>query len=59
MEDLNKRLGKQLTCIPFRPNVMVEGTEPFDEVRFYCWFVTINETISTLVRSSISLNISI
>ncbi|XP_045160089.1 mitochondrial amidoxime-reducing component 1-like [Mercenaria mercenaria] len=31
MEDLNKRLEKPLNCIPFRPNVMVEGTKPFDE----------------------------
>lgn len=31
MEVLNKRLAKPLNCIPFRPNVMIEGTRPFDE----------------------------
>lgn len=31
MEVLNTRLPKPLTCLPFRPNVMVEGTKPFDE----------------------------
>ena len=32
MDALNERLDKPITCINFRPNLMIEGTKPFDEV---------------------------
>ena len=31
---LNDRLNEPVECINFRPNIMIEGTEPFDEVTF-------------------------
>lgn len=31
MDALNERLDKPITCINFRPNLMIEGTKPFDE----------------------------
>jgi len=32
MDQLNERLGSPMSIIPFRPNVMVEGSAPYDEV---------------------------
>lgn len=33
MDVLNKRLGNPMSIIPFRPNVMVKGSAPYEEVR--------------------------
>lgn len=32
MDVLNKRLEKQIPSVQFRPNLMIEGSSPFDEV---------------------------
>ena len=32
LEDLNSRLPEPMSVIPFRPNVMVDGCKPYDEV---------------------------
>lgn len=31
LDDLNKRLENPISSLQFRPNIVVSGTEPFDE----------------------------
>ena len=42
LDELNSRMERPLTELSFRPNIVVEGPEPFDEVK-----VEINQCRST------------
>lgn len=43
LADLNTRLKKPLTELSFRPNILLEATEPFDEVSN--WYVNRNTDV--------------